>query len=193
MSVALILLHLVVALTYVHCEHEHLVIKKDSMTLFKSGQFSVYDTIGELKYRIESSFRFRHNNYVRVHPSQEVIGRLTGKWSLWAYKADISLLDTYTNSWADGNITESGGLFENKYFINWNGHAMWMDTSSKTPHRNIYEKNSNDLLAYFKKRDTSFMTPKQYDLYIFSTKFPHTLYLFALAVYDHQKSRPRRG
>ncbi|CAF2793138.1 unnamed protein product [Rotaria sp. Silwood2] len=192
-SIVWILVLTINIIPYVHNFGHNYVVKKDFFTGGISREFSVYDiTEKHLKYRIESRFSFRHNNEIVVYPSKQVVGKLTGRWSMWKYAAYISLLDLSSNQWISGNITETSTLRMTEFTIHWNGTYIILKSDLDILPSTFYEKGRGNLLAQFKQRPASRLWVAKYDIGIFSIKFPEALYLLALAVQE-LKSIPRRG
>lgn len=173
--------------------HHKFILKKDFLSGIKSNEFSVYDDKSQqVKYRIESRLLPRHNNEIIAYPSKKVIAKLKGQWSLVTYSGDISIFDQNSNTWINGNITDTGGLSAYEYVIYWNGDYISMDNRASSTHIKFYDRSERNYVARFRKQNTSWKSTT-YSLEVLSEKYPDALYLLGLIVWDHDYSRFGRG
>ncbi|CAF3358561.1 unnamed protein product, partial [Rotaria sp. Silwood2] len=101
-----ILLLLTIAITCLYAADKQYIIKKDSGLRSLKNGFSVYDvTETTLKYRVQSKILRARNREIQIHPSKQIVGKLNHRWT-WNLKADISILDSNSNHWIYGNLTE---------------------------------------------------------------------------------------
>lgn len=189
------ILLLAILITFLHAEPQYYVIKKDFRIGLGKKQWSVYDlTEKVLKYRIKSKFVRTSSRQIYAYPSGEVVGKLTRRWT-WSFKADISVLNSTSNSWIHGNITKMNKVSLKrpvKYSIYWNDQSLAMETHITSYFRKMYVNDSkNDSLAEFSKRPELKSTPEDYLLTINSNKFSDAFYLLLFTVEEFPKFPPK--
>ncbi|CAF1648855.1 unnamed protein product, partial [Rotaria sp. Silwood1] len=70
------------------------VVKKDFITGFKAGEFSIYDQTGKnFQYRVESRYNAAHSVELVAYPSKQVIARLKNQLTFFLYKGTLEILD----------------------------------------------------------------------------------------------------
>ncbi|CAF4109741.1 unnamed protein product [Rotaria sp. Silwood2] len=160
----------------------------------KAGQFSIYDP-GEqqLHYRIQSQIALWQILELVAYPSNQVIAKLNSRWHTLLYEATISIFDSQSNQWIDGQIRKHLTFFGDKYTIEWNGKSMVMETKFLSFTTKFRDENQGNMLAEFRMRWTSLFWFKKYDLEIFSKEVPETIYIMALAAKDHNDSQAKKS
>jgi hypothetical protein len=165
------------------------IIRKDSFSGIKSGEFSIYDTTEQnMHYRIESEFNLLQSIKVVAYPSKQIVGRLEAQLKPLLFKADIIILDPTTNQWTNGLIQQNFKVLGSSFNIDWNGHRIIMENEVASLSSKFRDVNG-DLFAEFKMQHSSILRPHKYDMQIFSNKYPEQIYLLALAVRDHLDSK----
>ncbi|CAF4114587.1 unnamed protein product, partial [Rotaria sp. Silwood1] len=150
-----ILLSLSMAVICLHAADKQYIIKKDSGLEFIKKGFSVYDITGTiLKYRVESKIVRTRNREIEVYPSKQVVGKLNHRWA-WNLKADISILDSSSNHWINGNITQVNKITKGRpliFSIYFHGHLLMMENHFLSQFAKIYDKSENKTLADYTRR-----------------------------------------
>jgi hypothetical protein len=163
------------------------------LVLIRSGKFFIYDeTRKQLEYCIESRAIPRDNFDVIAYPSKQIIGKLRAQWTWWDYLARFSMLDLNSNQWIDGNITSRGDSFVDKYYIEWTEGRILMKNPAKSANSYYIDLFESVTVATL-KRYRRFMTTSEYDLEVYSDKYPQALYLMGVAIWDSLHPRLRRG
>jgi hypothetical protein len=174
---------------------QYLIIK-DFFSTFKAGEFSIFDPNEKtMFYRIESDYSVTQDVKLVAYPSKQEVGRLKSKINFIFYKADISILDSQTNQWSNGNMEQNFKILHKSYDINWNGHQIKMD-GEFTSNKLKFKDTNGELLAQFEIRLYTNLWKTKYDMKIFSNKYPEQIYLLALAGHDYvvsKNSKNNRG
>ena len=180
-----------VILTFVNSRDivKEYVLDRDVVSGLKAPEYTVHDTSnGPVQYRLESRFGLSHNLKMIKKPSNEEVGRLKGKITLF-YKANISILNPKTNEWNHGSIVMNYQLMGNSFEINWHdGHRINVETKESSSVTDFYGENQQ-LLAQAQRRGR-FAYKKRFILKIFSGKYPEQIYIFGLAAHDAHSFPP---
>ncbi|CAF4024394.1 unnamed protein product [Rotaria sp. Silwood1] len=169
------------------------VIKKDFFNIIKASQFSIYDPREQqLYYRIQSKLALQQVLELIEYPSNQVIAKLNSRWDILLYKATISIFDSQSNQWIDGQIRQHFKLFGDKYTIEWNGESIVMETKFASFTTKFRDQNQDNILAKFRMRWFSVLGSNKYDLEIFSRQVPDSIYIFALAAKDYNDALTKK-
>ena len=170
------------------------LVKKDFLSGFKGGEFTIYDSAGKSRqYRMESKFGLAHDVRIFSLPSKKVLARLKAKVTAVMYKATVSILDSDTNQWVNGTMEQNYKLVGNKFTIIWDGNRILMKGTAASLNTGFIEEPLGTVLAKFRKRASSLIWRNKYDLQVLSNKYPDTLYFIGVAARDHSNSKIYRG
>jgi hypothetical protein len=165
------------------------VIRKDFFRLYKTGEFTVYDTKEkDVFYRIESNFGILQNIKIIAYPSKQEVGRLQAKIKPFLYKAEISIVDPKSNRFVKGLIQESFKFSSALYSIEWNGYRITMENKFASFTDKFRDSDGGEILAEIRLRPASIFWTFKYDMKIFSNKYPEQIYLLGLAARDRVNS-----
>ncbi|CAF1165938.1 unnamed protein product [Adineta steineri] len=170
------------------------LIKKDFISGFKGGEFTVYDSNGKIRqYRMESKFGITHDVNVHTLPSKKLLAKLKAKVTAIMYKATITIFDNDSNKWINGTIEQNYELVGNKFTILFNENRLLMEGTPFSLNTQFIDESIGNTLAKFRKRVTSYFWRNKYDLQILSNKYPDTLYFLGIAARDHANKKIHRG
>jgi hypothetical protein len=124
-------------------------------------------------------------------PSRQVVDRLQAKIKLFLYKAEFSTGDLESDRWINGSIKQRLKLFGDLFDIQWGKYSMSLKKKFGSFTNKFFDKDGK-LVAQFRLRPASLFWTNEYDMKIYSDKYPEQIYLLALAVIDHILSRSKR-
>ena len=170
------------------------LIKKDFISGFKGGEFTVYDRDGKIRqYRLETKFGITHHVRVLSLPSNKLLARLKAKFTPVMYKARITILDPDRNQWRNGTFEQHFKLLGNRFTIVWDGNRLTMEGKAASLTTKFIEQPLGNVIAKFRKHASSLIWRNKYDLHIYTNKYPDTLFLLGVAARDHSNHKIHRG
>jgi hypothetical protein len=165
------------------------IIKKDRiMSDFRLAEFSIYyPTKSQRKYRIRTHYTDHHASILYAYPSGQIMGMLEGEWSKEIPRANISILNDYSNQWIDASIEQIWRKNDKHYAVVWNGTKIIIQGKFLSSSKKMYDEVEGKVLAEFRPSSGLFVSPPtSYKLTVMSKKVPDTVYFFAVAVMDHK-------
>ncbi|CAF4637646.1 unnamed protein product, partial [Rotaria magnacalcarata] len=151
-------------------------------------QFSIYNGSEEnLCYQIQSQLAPLQKIEIIIRPSNQVVAKLETRRTIFLYEANISILDRRSNQWTNGEIQEQFSFHLDRYIIEWNSDIITMETGSTSFSTRFLHRDGGDILAQYYKRWFSSERSKKYDMKIYSTEIPETIYFLLLAVKDEKE------
>lgn len=162
----------------------------------KAREFSIYDKSGKhLQYRIESKYHIFQKIELVSYPSKAVIGRLQANFKLLLYDASFEVYDEGKNQWSKGTINQNFQWLGANFTIKWNNHLLTMETEPISFTTNIFDnaKDQHELVATYRMKGQSLIWVKKYEMDVYSTEIPDSVYLLGLAARDHLLRTKKSG
>ncbi|CAF3839249.1 unnamed protein product [Rotaria sp. Silwood1] len=164
------------------------VVKKDFITGFKAGEFSIYDQTGKnFQYRVESRYNAAHSVELVAYPSKQVIARLKNQLTFFLYKGTLEILDAASKKkWITGTINQKLKMLSHTSIIDWNGKRLFMKHNFPSFTTQFFdETQGNRLMAEYRIHVVSSIVTNKYTMKIFTDEIPDALFLLCLTVRDH--------
>ena len=168
-------------------------IRRDILNGVKAPEFSIFDQTGKiLQYRIESRYNGLHSVELVAYPSKQVVARLKNTFTWLLYEGTFEILDTQSQQWRTGKISQNLKLFNHKSTIEWNGRRLLMEHSIASLTTRFSDEDRNgQMLAEYKVSLSSVLWATKYTLKVYSNEIPDAIYIFGLTVRDYITTKQR--
>lgn len=168
-------------------------IRRDILNGVKAPEFSIFDKTGKiLQYRVESRYNGLHSVELVAYPSKTVVARLKNKITWLLYEGTVEILDTQSQQWSTGKISQNLKLLSHKSTIEWNGRRLLMEHSIASLTTRFSDENQNgQSLAEYTVPLLSVWANK-YNLKVYSNDIPDAIYIFGLTVRDYLGTQRKR-
>ena len=161
-------------------------IRRDIFNGVKAPEFSIYDKSGKsILYRIESRYNALHSVELVDQASKQVVAKLKNQVTLFLYEGTIEILDSQSQQWTTGTISQNLKFLNHRSTIEWNGRKISMEHSIASLTTRFFDENQNgQLVAEYVVSLSSLVWANKYTMKIYSNNIPDAIFMLGLSVRD---------